>query len=335
MHFYFMKPEEVIKKIQESGLTGRSGSGFPTGKKWEMIKEAKSDKKYIICNAAEGEPGSFKDKYILENYPQELVEGIRTAINTIKGASQTEIQAYIYLKKEYYEKFKKPLERIIKNSPIKLFEKPHRYIAGEETCACNVIEGKRIEPREKPPYPTESGLWEYPTLINNVETLFSVTKILNEEFNNTRFYSISGDVKHEGVYELSVDCSAEKLLKETGNYPNFDFFIQSGGGATGEIVLPQELDKPVKGIGAVIVYNRKKTDPYWLMKKWANFFSKENCNKCTPCREGTYRLLEMFNEKNVDKKKFEDLVFVLEQTSFCAFGKSLTTPFKQTIKKLL
>ncbi len=325
-----MDKQDIIAKLKKHNLLGRSGSGFPTGLKWEMVRKAKAKKKYIICNVSEGEPDVFKDGFILENYLEEMMEGIKIALKTIDNSS-----AYIYLRKDYYEKFKKKLDALTRNLPITLFKKTGGYLAGEETVLLNAIEGKRLEPRMKPPYPVQFGLFGCPTLINNAETFYCVAKIAKNEFLGTRFYSISGEVKNKGVYDLPENWPIERVLEKTENLPAFDFFVQVGGGASGEILLPKELKQKAKGQGAIIVFNRAKTKPEFLLKKWAKFFLESGCGKCTPCREGVYRIAEMAQKENIDKKTIQDLFFVLEETSFCSFGKILVPPFRSLIEKIM
>lgn len=321
---------DIISQLKKSNLSGRSGSGFPTSLKWQMVKDAQADKKYIICNASEGEPAVFKDGFILENYPEEVINGIKIALEIIDNSS-----AYIYLRKDYYQKFKNKLEKLVKNLPVEFFKKQGGYLAGEETVLCEVIEGRRLEPRLKPPYPTEKGLFGYPTIINNLETFYAVSKIAKNKYQNKRFYSISGQVKDKGVFELPEDWSVEKILKETKNYPKFDFFIKVGGGAIGKILLANELKEKVGGQGAIIVFDKKKTNLISLMKEWAEFFQKENCDKCVPCREGIYRLNELLKKKEINKELINDLIFVLEETSFCGLGKGAALPFNSLVEKLL
>ena len=327
-------PKDLISKLKDSKLVGRSGSGFPTGLKWELVKKASlpsGGKKYIVCNAAEGEPDIFKDKFILEKYPEEVVNGIKLALKTVGAKS-----AYIYLNPEYYKKIEPALKKIIGKSPIIVFKKPlPKYIGGEETAVIEVIEGKRMEPRVRPPYVTEVGLFDCPTIVNNVETFYYVSKIAKDKYEKTRFYSITGDIKNKGVYELPEKSSIEKILNESSNYPDFDFFVQVGGGACGEILLPKELKGSVCGSGSIIVFNRKKTNVMALMKKWAKFFHEGNCDKCAPFREGAYRISEMLKTGKIDKKILDDLFFVLEKTSFCSLGKGIPTPFRDAINKLL
>jgi len=325
-----MNEKNIIGKLKKHNLLGRSGSSFPTGLKWEMVKKAKAKRKYIICNGSEGEPNVFKDGFILENYPEEIIQGIKIALKTIDKSV-----AYIYLRKDYYQKFKKTLEKLIKDLPITLFKKTGGYLAGEETSICEAIEGKVPEPRIKPPFPSQVGLFECPTLVNNLETFYCISQIAKNKYNKTRFYSISGDVNNKGIYNLPENWSIEKVLKETKNWPNFDFFVQAGGGASGEILLLNELKQQVTGQGAIIIFNRKKTDLFSLMKKWVDFFLAENCDKCLPCREGIYRLAKMIEKKKIDRKLLKDMTFVLKETSFCGLGKISAIPFNSLIDKLL
>lgn len=324
------KNEEVIARLKESGLVGRGGAGFPTGTKWEMVAQQPAGKKFIICNSSEGEPGVFKDRYLWEKHAAEVVEGIRLALTVIEGST-----AYIYLNHEYYAQFQAELEKLCAGMPVSIFEKRWGYLGGEETAACEVIEGKRPMVRKKPPFPGEAGLWGFPTLINNVETFYHAAKVMAGEYRNTKFFCLSGDVRETGVWEMPADTTARRLLIETDNLPAGDFFAQVGGGATGEIWLPDELDRPIPGASSIIVYDRQKTDPYALMEKWAEFFLRENCDKCVPCREGVYRIAEMVKSRRLDRAFLDDLFFVLENTSFCALGKSVPTPFRSLINKVL
>lgn len=325
-----MNGEDVIAKLKESGLTGRGGARFPTGIKWEVVMKQKADKKYIICNSSEGEPGVFKDLFLWEEHMPEVMDGIKAALETVDHSL-----AYIYLNKEYYQKFKDKLEDLCKGLPVVVFEKRWGYLGGEETAACEVIEGKRPVVRKKPPFPGEAGLWGFPTLINNVETFYHVGKIIKGEYKNTKFFCISGDVKNKGVWEFPADKTVRGILEETGNLPDFDFFVQVGGGATGEIWLPLELDRPVAGVSSIIVFNKADTDPYELMQKWADFFMAENCDKCVPCREGVYRIAEMLETRQLDRELLDDLFFAMENTSLCALGRSVAAPFRSLIDKVL
>ncbi|MCX6790610.1 MAG: hypothetical protein NTV62_00240 [Candidatus Gribaldobacteria bacterium] len=337
-----MLKEDFITKLKQSGLTGRGGAGFPTWQKWQAIQDASGNKKYIICNASEGEPFVLKDKYILENYPQELIQGIKIALSTILHS-----QAIIYLNSTYYQLFKTTLEKLIISSPIILFQESAGYLGGEETTLLNVIEGKRLEPRIKPPFPTESGLWGQPTLINNVETFYWVAKIAQNQYTNKRFYCIFGDANHQGTFELPNDYSLKQILKETNNYPDFPFFLQVGGGASGSIIMPNELDQPLSGAGSIIIFNKETTNILDLMKGWAEFFLRENCDQCVPCREGVYHINEILQAKLkkpstaskatsslLDPTLLKDILTSLAKTSFCPLGKGVAIPFTTALRKL-
>jgi NADH:ubiquinone oxidoreductase subunit F (NADH-binding) len=319
----------IIEKIKDANLRGRGGAGFPTAAKWEMVLNAPGDKKYVICNVSEGEPAVTKDGYILERYPKDVIEGMKLALGAIKGS-----QGIIYLRKDYFKKYGSKLKALIMGLPVEIFEETCGYLGGEETTLLEVIEGNRAEPRFKPPYPPQSGLYGCPTLINNLETFYCVAKIAERKYFGGRFYSISGDVKKPGVYELNEDLSIVKILRESGNLPAFEFFVQAGGGASGQILLESELDQPLAGAGSIVVYDKRKTDLSGLMKKWSSFFINENCGKCVPCREGVYRLNEMLKNSAFDAKRAQEIIAVLKNTSFCPFGRGVANSFESLINKL-
>lgn len=323
--------EDLIEKIKDSGLTGRGGAGFLTGQKWEMVKNATGNKKFVIANGSEGEPGVAKDSFILENYLEEAIGGIKLAIKTIKAK-----EAYIVLKHELFKKYAAKIREIVKSEKIKIFPKVGGYLSGEESTMLETIEGKkRIEPREKPPYPTENGLWGHPTLINNIETFYSVYLIEKNKYKRERFYTISGETESSGVYFLPEDWPLEKILHKTRNFPQGDFFVQVGGGASGKIFIKEELDQKACGMGAIVIYDQKKTDPKALLKKWLDFYWEENCGKCVPCREGVYRLRELLNQAEVDWELVKEICLVLREASLCPLGKIVAAPIESLIAKVI
>lgn len=330
---------DILSKIKKAGLVGRGGAGFPTATKWEMVKRAvltsstrDRSKKYVICNASEGEPGVLKDGYILEHFPEKVIDGMKIAINFLLAG-----KGYIYINNKYYKKFAKNLEKIINGAPIELFIKPLNsgYIGGEETSILNAIEGKRVEPRLRPPFPTESGLWGYPTLINNVETFYNVSLVASDSYKNTRFYTVNGDCKNEGVYELPDNYTIAHVLKETKNYPNFPFFIQVGGEASGEVLNSRQLSRPVSGAGSIMVYSLTKNSPKKVIKNWLDFFINESCGQCTPCREGVYRLNEIIIADKIDWQLFSELLNNLSEAAFCGLGNVVPIPIKSFIKNVV
>jgi len=167
-----------------------------------------------------------------------------------------------------------------------------------------------------------------------VETFFCVSKIAKGDYKNTRFYSISGDIKNPGVYELPENWSIKKILNKTDNFPAFNFFVQINGGAGGEIFNNEELSITVSGSGAILVYNFEKAKPLSLINQWLNFFYNENCGKCVPCREGILRLKEILAEKKPNLDTIKDILFALKETSYCALGKSVPIPIESLIKKI-
>lgn len=325
-----MVKNSIIEKLKDSGLRGRGGGGFPVGLKWELAKKAKGKTKYVICNASEGEPNVFKDGYILRNYLSDVINGIILAMETISAET-----GYIYINSKYFKEMEESIKLAIGKRRIIIFEKKARYIGGEETAICESIEGKRAEPRKKPPFLTDSGLFDCPTLMNNVETFYCISKIAQGKYEKKRFYSVNGDVENPGVYELPEEMTIFEVLKKTGNYPSFDFFVQVGGGASGEIMIMEELNRPISGAGSITVFNKKKTNVFTLMEKWAEFFHLGNCDKCVPCREGAYRIYEMVKKKKLDYDVLDDLFLSLKESSFCALGRGIPTPFISLIEKVI
>jgi len=261
----------------------------------------------------------------LKNYPKLLIEGIDLAMCYLQAES-----AYIYLNHSYYHKYAKKLADLAGKKNIRVFQKPLNggYVGGEETAVLNAIEGKKIEPRLKPPYPSACGLWSSPTLINNIETFYQVAKINRGQYKQTRLYTVSGDCINDGVYELPIDLNIEEILRKTNNFPDYDFFVQSGGGASGEFYNQKQLNRPVSGSAAIIIYSYLKHHPMELLKKLASFFAKESCGQCTPCREGTYRLKEQLFSGKPDWQMIGDLLDNLGDSSFCGLGCVVPVPFR-------
>ncbi|MFC1640698.1 NADH-ubiquinone oxidoreductase-F iron-sulfur binding region domain-containing protein [Patescibacteria group bacterium] len=313
-----MPKKNTISELKKSGLVGRSGSGFPTYMKWQLTIKAPGNERIIICNASEGEPGAHKDEYILKHHPEKVIKGMQIALRTIPKS-----RAIIYLKAKYFPKYAPALKRLARGKKIEFFEKTGGYLAGEETTLIQAIEGNRIEPSLKPPYPCDCGLDDKPTLVNNVETFYRVAEIMSGKYENKRYYSISGDIKKPGVYDLPENWNIGKILRETGNVPDVGFFVQAGGGASGEILLDSELNQKIKGIGVIIVHKKSRIAPWKLLKEWSDFYLYENCDKCTPCREGVYRISEMVEKKKIRKDDAREIINVLKETSFCPLGEGV------------
>ena len=331
---------DILKEIKKADLVGRGGGCFPTVLKWEMVRKATGNKKYVICNASEGEPGVRKDGYLLENFGERVINGMKIAIDFLSVKNECNAEGHIFINHEYYKKFGEKLNKIItsnKKYKINFFVKPNGsgYIGGEETSLLNAMERKRVEPRMRPPFPTTNGLWNCPTLINNVETFYNVSLVLAQEFKRNRFYTISGDCLNSDVYELADNLTIEKILRVTKNYPKFDFFVQVGGDASGEVLNSKQLNKPASGAGSITIYDTRKCKPEEMFKKWISFFVNESCGQCTPCREGVYRLNEMMNSDNLDWKLTEELLNNLDEASFCGLGSVVSIPIRSYRKNIL
>jgi len=338
--------KNIINKIEDANLVGRGGACFPVYLKWQAVACAKGREKYLIINGAEGEPGIYKDGYIIKKYLPELSLGVKIASDYIKAE-----KIFFYLNHKYFKLYQKNIIKEFNKVGLKgkfiIFVKPQNsgYIGGEESTALNIIEGQHLEPRLRPPFPTEKGLFGKPTLINNVETLFNVGLVSQNKYENKRFYSINIGSKNKGVYFLSSDLTIKEILQQTNNYPKYSFFVQVGGDASGEVLNQKQLDQEVSGAGSITIHNLKDHQPFELINYWLRFFADSSCGQCTPCREGTYRLLELFNNvKNKNKKGLKelynnqdylDLCQSLRLSSFCALGCSVPIAISSYFKNIL
>ncbi|MFA5155172.1 MAG: NADH-ubiquinone oxidoreductase-F iron-sulfur binding region domain-containing protein [Patescibacteria group bacterium] len=327
----------ILAKIADAGLVGRGGASYPTAAKWSAVKAALKGRKqgYIILNGAEGEPGVKKDGFIIRHYPAEVIEGLDLA-DRFLGPDKIK-RVYLFLNQAYFKNYASGLRQVLARQKYRtlrpkteFFIKPERltYISGEESALLNLIEGKKVEPRIRPPYPTEYGLYGRPTLVNNTETFYNVALAVSGRYEEKRFYTVSGAVKHPGVYQLSVHATIAEVLKHTNNWPIFPFFVQAGGEASGEILNEQQLDQPVEGAGSIMVYDKKRTNKHKLIKYWLKFYHEQSCGQCTACREGSSRLLELIDAHPFDHELFWEIVGALEESSFCALGSSLPVPLK-------
>ncbi len=326
----------LIQKIEDAGLVGRGGAAYPTHLKWQSVKHAVGDNKYVICNASEGEIGLFKDIYILENYTKTVIEGMILAMDYL-GTKD----AYFNFNKKYYKTVGKKVDKALEKYRqqgynFTVFQEEPSYIGGEETALINAISGFRTEPRLKPPYPSDAGLFYQPTLVHNVETLYNISRVNSDKFKDNRFYCISGKVKNRGVFHLPASWSVKKILKETKNLPKKEFFVQVGGSASGSVFNSDQIsDEQVTGAGSIEVYSGKMSAKE-LLTKWFGFYNEESCGKCTPCRLGTFQLYRMIDgEKEIPWDDIVELLETLETTSFCALGRSVSKPVKNYISNIL
>lgn len=344
-------PDDIILEMIDSGLKGRGGAGFPTGLKWKFTRNEDSYDKYVICNADEGEPGTFKDREILDRVPEKVFAGLAICGYTI-GARE----GFIYLRGEYNfllptlnEKlaaFNEGLKKIGLDFSIKIRSGSGAYICGEESALFESMEGKRGEPRNKPPYPTVSGYLGKPTAINNVETLvyaFMIARIGAEKFKEmgtkdsrgSKVFSISGDTPKAGIYELELGMTVQQFVDEFGDG---DTKAVQVGGASGGCV-PRKLFKDTiigyEGIptgGSMMLFNSSRS-MYNVLHDYLEFFTEESCGQCTPCRVGCQQLLKGIEAvKRGDKtpnylEDLKKLAKTMKVAAKCGLGQSVANPF--------
>ncbi|NVL93378.1 MAG: NADP oxidoreductase [Desulfobacterales bacterium] len=348
-----MTPEKIIEEVTASSLLGRGGAGFPCGLKWKLARENPDDEKFLICNADEGEVGTFKDRVILEHDPFTLIEAIAIAGFAI-GAKR----AYIYLRAEYHYLFnllrnamsQAKEKGFLEHLEIDLCEGAGAYMCGEESGLMNSIEGMRGEARYKPPFPPSKGLWGRPTVINNVETLMNIPPIIlngnqwfkkmgTEQSKGTKVFSVSGDVEKPGVYEVELGSKLAGLVIGLASAKKIK--IVQVGGATGRIIPQPMIDTPlsyetVLGSGGITVYDESR-DIIDVMYRNMEFLAEESCGKCTPCREGTEAMVEILERLakgegvREDIEVMEYLSNVMMLSSLCGLGQAAPVPVLDTL----
>ena len=367
-----MSQDDVIKVVSDSGLRGRGGAGFPSGKKWEFVKAEEGDIKYVVCNADEGDPGAFMDRSILEGDPHGVLEAM-----AIAGYAVGACKGFIYVRAEYPIAVHR-LEIAIKqakeygllgenifgtgfNFDIEIRLGAGAFVCGEETALLESIEGKRGQPRLKPPFPAHSGLWGKPTLINNVETWANITKIIlngaewyasigTEGSKGTKVFALGGNVNNVGLVEVPMGTTLREIIYDIGGgIPNGrKFKAAQTGGPSGGCIPEQHLDTPIDydslkeigsmmGSGGLIVMDDSKCMVN-LARFYLEFTVDESCGKCTPCRIGTKRLLELLTKicnglgKEGDIEDLEELANNVASASVCGLGQTAPNPVLATLK---
>ena len=373
-----MTDEQVCQEMIKSGLRGRGGGGFPTGKKWDFTRIEKSPKKYVICNADEGDPGAFMDRSVMEGNPNAVIEGMMIAARAI-GADE----GYVYVRMEYplavirMRKAIKQAEELGllgenifgsgKNFKINVMEGAGAFVCGEETALIASVEGKRGMPKVKPPFPSQSGLFGKPTVINNVETLATVAKVLEmgaEKFAaigpktspGTKTFAVTGHVANTGLVEVPMGTTLRQVIDDVaGGTTNNDGTVNKAafkaaqiGGPSGGCLTKEHLDVPLdfdslKTVGAMIgsgglVVMNEHTCMVNVARFFLEFTKRESCGKCVPCREGTDQMLSLLTDITEGRgtmktlETLEELAKSVQKSSLCALGKTAPNPVLSTLK---
>ncbi len=367
-----LTPAQVVEEVTASGLRGRGGAGYPTGVKWGMVAKMPSDRKFVVCNADEGDPGAFMDRSVLESDPHRVLEGMAIAAYAI-GANQ----GYIYVRGEYPLAIRR-LETGIRQAKrlgllgSQIFESSFdfkidlrigagAFVCGEETALLHSIEGQRGVPRPRPPYPAEKGLWGNPTLINNVETLANIPVILREGAEwfssigtetgkGTKVFALAGNIKFTGLVEVPMGTTLREIVEDIGGGAPDGGTIKAvqTGGPSGGCIPASLLDTPVDyeslmklgsimGSGGMIVMD-ETSDMVDVARFFMEFCMDESCGKCVPCRAGTvqmFRLLQLIGSgegTHADLAKLEALCDMVKYASLCGLGQSAPNPVLSTLR---
>ena len=367
-----MTPEQVVEEMKKTGLRGRGGGGFPTGMKWMFCSKSPGPKKYVICNADEGDPGAFMDRSLLEGDPHAILEGMAICAYAI-GADE----GYIYCRAEYPLAIKRLKQAIAQaeeagllgekilgtdfSCTLHIKEGAGAFVCGEETALMASIEGKRGMPRPRPPFPAVKGLWEKPSNINNVETFANVpyifrvgaeeyAKLGTEKSKGTKVFALTGKINNTGLAEVPMGITMREIIFEIGGgiMGGKKFKAVQIGGPSGGCIPEQLLDTPVDydsliaagammGSGGLVVMD-EDTCMVDVAKFFLNFTQSESCGKCTPCREGTKRMLEMLTAitegkgKEGDIEKLEKLAKSIKAGALCALGQTAPNPILSTLR---
>ena len=367
-----MKPEELIGEIRKAGLRGRGGAGYPTGLKWDIVRKSVSEQKYVVCNADEGDPGAFMDRSVLEGDPHRVLEGMAMAGYAV-GANQ----GYVYVRAEYplaIDRLKLAIKQAERLGLLgnRIFESQFSFhidirigagafVCGEETALLRSVMGRRGRPKPRPPYPSEKGLWDKPTVINNVETYANIAPIVRngsawfaaigtQKSPGTKVFALAGKINRTGLIEVPMGIPLRKVIFDIGGGTpeGSEFKAAQTGGPSGGCIPKEHLDIPVDyeslqtvgsimGSGGMIVMD-STSDMVDVAKFFMEFCMDESCGKCIPCRVGTkhiFMMLEKVIRNEATEEDFallQELCVMVKETSLCGLGQSAPNPVLSTIR---
>jgi bidirectional [NiFe] hydrogenase diaphorase subunit len=367
-----MQPGQVIQEISQSGLRGRGGAGYPTGLKWATVAKSAGERKYVVCNGDEGDPGAFMDRSVLESDPHAVLEGM-----VIAGRAVGADQGFIYVRAEYPLAISRLQVAIGQakqhgllgsgifessfNFSIEVRIGAGAFVCGEETALMASIEGKRGQPRPRPPFPAEHGLWGYPTLLNNVETFANIAPIIRrgadwfarlgtEKSKGTKVFSLTGKIRNTGLIEIEMGISIREIVEELGGGAPDGGKVKAvqTGGPSGGCIPAAYFDTPVDyesliklgsimGSGGMVVMD-EQTNMVELARFYMQFCMEESCGKCVPCRVGTvemYQLLTRLTERKAtprDLEQLEELCDLVQNTGLCGLGQTAPNPVLSTLR---
>ncbi len=367
-----MSPEDVIAEVRKSGLRGRGGAGYPTGLKWDIVRKGVADQKYIVCNADEGDPGAFMDRSVLEGDPHRVLEGMALA-----GYAVGATQGFVYARAEYplaIDRLKTAIKQAERFGILgnRIFESGFNFridirigagafVCGEETALLRSVMGRRGRPKVRPPYPSEKGLWDKPTVINNVETFANIAPIIREgsawfagigtpKSTGTKVFALAGKINRTGLVEVPMGIPLRKIIFDIGGGTpeGTEFKAAQTGGPSGGCIPKEHLDLPVDyeslptvgsimGSGGMIVMD-STSDMVDVAKYFMEFCMDESCGKCVPCRVGTRHIHGMLDKivrgeaTEVDFEFLKETCVMVKETSLCGLGQSAPNPVLSTIR---
>lgn len=336
-----LNKEETVQKLKDAGIFGKGGAAFPTWQKWEGCGNAEGDLKYIICNSSEGELGVFKDLYVWRNHMDMVFKGIQYAMDFLGNS-----EVYIHINRDYYNELHPQLYKYINDFKWEhVFHvniEENCYVGGEASALMNIIETGIAQPKSRTTRTVIKGLFQMPTLMQNVETFYDIARTLDGTYDNKRFSGIFGNgIEKKFVVRHDIDATIEDIFKENSINPNFDFYVQIGGSASGMVIDKTQLkDYKMIGVGSIEIFDKSKRGFLKFLQRIVKFYQKESCGKCFGKKFATSLddLVKTFNTDEDAITKIDEMLVIINdmnKKTFCKLCKSLKTPFVSYCKNVL